>query len=123
MTDLLVKAKQLLKTWNKDDIQDLLVDMTTRREQLDYDSAKTEIEFDLYRIERYEHYKKLKVDGKIKRTDTECDKESKKDALVKYWDQLLRKKIANHYKENIDQLKQRKIDISTRDKELREAWL
>ena len=123
MTDLLVKSKELLRTWSKDEIKDFLIDITTAWEKLDYDAGKTEIEYDLYRIERFEHYKRLKNEWRMNWSDTICDKEAKKDALKKYGDQLLWKKIVKHYEENIDQLKQRIIDINTINKEQREAWL
>ena len=121
--DLLVKSKRLLRTWSKDEIKDFLIDLTTAREKLDYSAWQSELDYDLYRIERFEHYKRMKNEWKINRSDAICDKEAKKDALKKYWDQLLRKKIVKHYEENIDQLKQRIIDINTVNKEQREAWL
>lgn len=123
MVDLLQESQRLLKVGSEKDIKNFLPDLIVWYEKLDYEAAKFELEYDLYRIARYEHYKKMKQEWKIKRTEKEIEMEAKKDALNKYWDQLLRKKIANHYKLNIDQLSQRKIDIATENKSLREAWL
>lgn len=123
MTDLLVKSQQLLKTWSKEDIKEFLPDLIAAYEKLDYDSAQAELNYDLYRIERYEHWKAKKNKWEIKRTDKEIEMESKKEALKKYGDQLLWKKISNHYKLNIEQLSQRKIDIDVENKALREASL
>jgi uncharacterized Zn finger protein (UPF0148 family) len=47
--------------------------------------------------------------------------EAKKEALKKYGDQLLWKKLANHYKLNIEMLSQRRIDLAVENKALREA--
>lgn len=122
-TDLLVKSQQLLKTWTEKDIKEFLPELIIWYEKLDFDTAVIEQQYDLYKIERYEHYKKMKWEWKIKWTEKEIEIESKKDALKKYWDQLLWKKIAQHYKLNIDQLSQRKIDIATENKNLRQSWL
>lgn len=123
MTDLLEKSIQLMKTWSMTDIQEFLPELIQSYENLDYDAWKTELDYDLYRIERYEHWKAKKNKWEIKRTDKEIEMEAKKEALKKYWDNLLWKKIANHYKLNIDQLSQRKIDLAVENKSLREAGL
>lgn len=122
-TDLLVRSQQLLKTWTEKDIKEFLPELIIWYEKLDFDTAVTEQQYDLYKIERYEHYKKMKWEGKIKWTEKEIEIEAKKDALKKYWDQLLWKKIAQHYKLNIDQLSQRKIDIATENKNMRQSGL
>lgn len=121
--DLLEKSQKLLKTWSSADIQDFLPDIIAQYEKLDYDASKSEIEYDLYRIARYEHWKNKKSKGEIKRTDKEIEMEAKKEALKKYGDQLLWKKLANHYKLNIEMLSQRRIDLAVENKALREAWL
>ena len=123
MTDLLVKSQQLLKSWSDKDIKDFLPDLIVWFEKLDTDAGKAELDYDLYRIERYEHRKARKNKWELKRSDKEIEMEAKKEALQKYWDQLLRKKIANHYKLNIEMLSQRIIDIAVENKNLREAWL
>lgn len=49
--------------------------------------------------------------------------ESKKDALKRYGDMLLNRKVVNHYKLNIEMLSQRNIDIAVENKNMREAGL
>lgn len=120
---ILEQSQTLLHIWTLKEIQDFIPLLIAEFEKLDYEAAKIEIEYDLYKIERYEYWKKKKKAWEIKRTEKEIEIEAKKDALKKYWDQLLWKKIAQHYKLNIDQLSQRKIDIATENKNMREAWL
>lgn len=120
---ILEQSQTLLHIWTLKEIQDFIPLLIAEFEKLDYEAAKIEIEYDLYKIERYEYWKKKKKTWEIKRTEKEIEIEAKKDALKKYWDQLLWKKIAQHYKLNIDQLSQRKIDIATENKNMREAWL
>lgn len=121
--DLLEKSIRLLKTWSTEDIQELLPELIQTYEKLDKDVWQAELNYDLYKIERYEHRKAKKNKWEIKRSDKEIEMESKKEALKKYWDQLLRKKISNHYKLNIEMLSQRKIDLAVENKSLREAWM
>ena len=121
--DLLEKSIRLLKTWSTEDIQELLPELIQTYEKLDKDVWQAELNYDLYKIERYEHRKAKKNKWEIKRTDKEIEMESKKEALKKYWDQLLWKKISNHYKLNIEMLSQRKIDLAVENKSLREAGL
>lgn len=121
--DLLTKSQQMLQIWNIKDIQDFLPELIIGFEKLDYEAAKIENEYDLYKIERYEHWKKKKKAWEISRTEKEIEIESKKDALKMFGDKLLRKKIAQHYRLNIDQLSQRKIDLQVENKSLREAGL
>ena len=120
---ILEQSQTLLHIWTLKEIQDFMPLLVAEFEKLDYEAAKIEIEYDLYKIERYEYWKKKKKTWEIKRTEKEIEIEAKKDALKKYWDQLLWKKIAQHYKLNIDQLSQRKIDIATENKNMREAGL
>lgn len=120
---ILEQSQTLLHIWTLKEIQDFIPLLIAEFEKLDYEAAKIEIEYDLYKIERYEYWKKKKKTWEIKRTEKEIEIEAKKDALKKYWDQLLWKKIAQHYKLNIDQLSQRKIDIATENKNMREAGL
>ena len=120
---ILEQSQTLLHIWTLKEIQDFIPLLIAEFEKLDYEAAKIEIEYDLYKIERYEYWKKKKKTWEIKRTEKEIEIEAKNDALKKYWDQLLWKKIAQHYKLNIDQLSQRKIDIATENKNMREAWL
>ena len=120
---ILEQSQTLLHIWTLKEIQDFIPLLIAEFEKLDYEAAKIEIEYDLYKIERYEYWKKKKKTWEIKRTEKEIEIEAKKDALKKYGDQLLWKKIAQHYKLNIDQLSQRKIDIATENKNMREAWL
>ena len=123
MTDLLEKSIHLMKVWSMEDIQEFLPELIQSYEKLDKDVWQAELNYDLYRIERYEHRKSKKNKWEIKRSDKEIEMEAKKEALKKYWDQLLRKKISSHYKLNIEQLSQRKIDLAVENKSLREAWL
>lgn len=120
---ILEQSQTLLHIWTLKEIQDFIPLLIAEFEKLDYEAAKIEIEYDLYKIERYEYWKKKKKAWEISWTEKEIEIESKKDALKKYWDQLLWKKVAQHYKLNIDQLSQRKIDIATENKNMREAGL
>lgn len=123
MADLLEKSIQLMKTWSMEDIQEFLPELIQAYEKLDNDVWQAELNYDLCRIERYEHRKAKKNKWEIKWSDKEIEMEAKKEALKKFWDQLLWKKIASHYKLNIEQLSQRKIDLAVENKSLREAWL
>ena len=120
---ILEQSQTLLHIWTLKEIQDFIPLLVAEFEKLDYEADKIEIEYDLYKIERYEYWKKKKKTWEKKRKEKEIEIEAKKDALKKYWDQLLWKKIAQHYKLNIDQLSQRKIDIATENKNMREAGL
>lgn len=121
--ELLKKSQDMLFLWDIKDIQNFLPELIVGFEKLDYEAARIENEYDLYKIERYEHWKKKKKTWEISRTEKEIEIEAKKDALKEYWDKLLRKKIAQHYKLNIDQLSQRKIDLQVENKNMREAGL
>lgn len=120
---ILDKSIRLLKVGSAKDIQDFLPDLVREYEKLDMMVGKAELESDLYRIERYEYWKKRKVLGDVKWSDKEIDMESKRECLKKYWDMLLNKKLVNHYRLNIEMLSQRNIDIAVENKNLREAWL
>lgn len=121
--ELLEKSQQMLFLWDIKDIQDFLPELIVGFEKLDYEAAKIENDYDLYRIERYEYRKKKKKLWEITRTEKEIEIESKKDALKQFGDKLLRKKVAQHYKLNIDQLSQRKIDLQVENKNMRQAGL
>lgn len=121
--ELLDKSQQMLFLWDIKDIQNFLPELIVGFEKLDYEAAKIENDYDLYRIERYEHWKKKKKLGEINRTEKEIEIESKKDALKEFGDKLLWKKVAQHYKLNIDQLSQRKIDLQVENKNMRQSGL
>lgn len=121
--ELLEKSQQMLYLWDIKDIQNFLPELIVGFEKLDYEAAKIENSYDLYRIERYEYWKKKKKLWEINWTEKEIEIESKKDALKEFGDKLLWKKIAQHYKLNIDQLSQRKIDLQVENKNMREAGL
>lgn len=121
--ELLEKSQQMLYLWDIKDIQNFLPELIVGFEKLDYEAAKIENSYDLYRIERYEYWKKKKKLWEISWTEKEIEIESKKDALKEFGDKLLWKKIAQHYKLNIDQLSQRKIDLQVENKNMREAGL
>lgn len=123
MVDILEKSQNLLMIWDAKDIQDFLPFIVAEYEKLDMAVAKAELAYDLYKIERYEHRKIKKKKWEIKWSDKEIEMEAKKEALQKYGDMLLNKKIVNHYKLNIEMLSQRNIDIAVENKNLREAWL
>lgn len=121
--ELLEKSQQMLFLWDIKDIQDFLPELIVGFEKLDYEAAKIENDYDLYRIERYEYRKRKKKLWEITRTEKEIEIESKKDALKQFGDKLLWKKVAQHYKLNIDQLSQRKIDLQVENKNMRQAGL
>ena len=121
--DLLKQSQTLLHIGNIDEIKNFIPLLVAEFEKLDYEASKIEIDYDLYRIERYEYWKKKKKLGEIQRTEKEIEMESKKDALKEFWDKLLWKKVAQHYRLNIEQLSQRKIDLQVENKSMREAWL
>lgn len=123
MATILEQSQTLLHIGSIKEIQDFIPLLVAEFEKLDYEASKIEIEYDLYRIERYEYRKKKKKAWEISWTEKEIEMESKKDALNKYWDKLLWKKTAQHYRLNIEQLSQRKIDLAVENKSMREAWL
>lgn len=121
--DILKQSQTLLHIGNIEDIKNFIPMLVAEFEKLDYEASKIEIDYDLYRIERYEYWKKKKKAWEIQRTEKEIEMESKKDALKEFWDKLLWKKVAQHYRLNIEQLSQRKIDLQVENKSMREAWL
>lgn len=120
---ILAKSQRLLKVGSAKDIQDFLPELVSAYEKLDMEVAQTELEYDLFKINRYEYYKWRKTRGEIKWSDKEIEMESKKDALKRYGDMLLNRKVVNHYKLNIEMLSQRNIDIAVENKNMREAGL
>ena len=120
---MLEKSQRLLKVGSAKDIQDFLPELVAEYERLDMVVWRAELDCDLYRIERYQYWKKRKVLWEIKWSDKEIEMEAKKEWLKKYWDTLLNKKLVNHYRLNIEMLSQRNIDIAVENKNLREAWL
>lgn len=120
---MLEKSQRLLKVGSAKDIQDFLPELVAEYERLDMIVWRAELDCDLYRIERYQYWKKRKVLWEIKWSDKEIEMEAKKESLKKYWDTLLNKKLVNHYRLNIEMLSQRNIDIAVENKNLREAWL
>lgn len=120
---MLEKSQRLLKVGSAKDIQDFLPELVAEYERLDMIVWRAELDCDLYRIERYQYWKKRKVLWEIKWSDKEIEMEAKKEWLKKYWDTLLNKKLVNHYRLNIEMLSQRNIDIAVENKNLREAWL
>lgn len=121
--DILKQSQTLLHIGTINEIKDFIPVLVAEFEKLDYEASKIEIDYDLYRIERYEYWKKKKKAWEIQRTEKEIEMESKKDALKQFWDKLLWKKVAQHYRLNIEQLSQRKIDLQVENKSMREAWL
>lgn len=119
----LEKSQRLLKVGSSKDIQDFLPELITEYEKLDMVVWRAELDCDLYRIERYQYWKKRKLLGEIKWSDKEIEMEAKKESLKKFGDGLLNKKLVNHYKLNIEMLSQRNINIAVENKNLREAWL
>lgn len=120
---VLQKSQRLLKVGSAKDIQDFIPDLVSAYEKLDMEVAQTELEYDLFKINRYEYYKWRKTRWEIKWSDKEIEMESKKDALKRYGDMLLNRKVVNHYKLNIEMLSQRNIDIAVENKNMREAGL
>ena len=58
---ILDKSIRLLKVGSAKDIQEFLPDLVREFEKLDMMVGKAELESDLYRIERYEYWKKRKI--------------------------------------------------------------
>lgn len=54
---VLQKSQRLLKVGSAKDIQDFLPDLVSAYEKLDMEVAQTELEYDLFKINRYEYYK------------------------------------------------------------------
>ena len=54
-------------------------------------------------------------------TDKDIDYLSKHYALKKYWDYELNRKVANHYKMYIEELRNQVINLNVINKALREA--
>ena len=58
--ELLKKSQDMLFLWDIKDIQNFLPELIVGFEKLDYEAAQIVNAYDLYKIERYEHWKKKK---------------------------------------------------------------
>lgn len=118
---MLEKAQKILKTGSVEDIQNFLPDLVNQYCMLDDECASMEKS---YEVERISQYVELKKDKKLKKnsySDKDIDVIAKKNALDKYWDYILNKRVVAHYRLYIDELRQRKIDLQVIQKALRDT--
>jgi len=119
---MLEKAQKILQVGSVSDIQNFLPQLIQAYCKLDMEQAKLEKSYEIYRIERYVELKKEKKEKKNSYSDKDIDIISKKNALDRYWDYILNKRVVAHYKMYITELSQRKIDLQVLDKAMR-MWV
>ncbi|HPC34686.1 MAG TPA: hypothetical protein PLP73_03400 [Candidatus Absconditabacterales bacterium] len=116
---MLEKAQKILQVGSVSDIQEFMPQLIQAYCKLDIEQATLEKSYEIYRIERYVELKKKKKEKKNSYSDKDIDIISKKQALDKYGDYVLNKRIVAHYKMYITELSQRKIDLQVLDKAMR----
>ena len=121
MNDILKKADHLMRVWSVEDIMEFLPDLLLFIVQVDDQNAENEINLDWIESEEYIRLKKGKKDGSNSYSDMDINKLAKHKARKAYDRLPADKKVAEHLKMYLDQLKQRKIDLQSIDKKTREA--
>lgn len=121
MNDILKKADHLMRVWSVEDIMEFLPDLLLFIVQVDDQNAENEINLDWIESEEYIRLKKGKKDGSNSYSDMDINKLAKHKARQTYDRLPADKKVAEHLKMYLDQLKQRKIDLQSIDKKTREA--
>lgn len=119
---MLEKAQKMLKTWSVEDIQNFLPDFVNEYCKLDNECAVMEKSYEIERIKQYVELKKEKKAKENTYSDKDIDIISKKNALDKYWDYVLNKRVVSHYKLYIEELRQKKIDLQVMNKALRDTF-
>lgn len=117
---MLEKAYKLYRTGSAEDIKDFLPDLLVAYTQLDTQAIQSEKDYEVERIRLYTELKKEKKAKKNSYSDRDIDIISKLKAMEKYWDYMLNKRIANHYKMWMDMLSNQIININVMNKALRE---
>jgi len=117
---MLEKADKLYRTWSVEDIKNHLPDLVLEFTKIDLQAIEQEKS---YEIERIRVYVKLKKEKKAKisnYSDKDIDYMSKHKALEKFWDYMVNRKVANHYKLYIDRLSDQIINLNVLNKAMRE---
>ena len=121
MHDILKKADHLMRVWTVKDIMDFMPDIILFFVQVDDQNAENEINLDGIEDAEYIRLKNQKKNWGNKYSDMDINKLSKHKARKVYNRLPADKKVAEHCKLYIEQLKQRKIDLQSLDKQTRET--
>lgn len=121
MNDILKKADHLMRVWSVEDIMEFMPDLLLFIVQVDDQNAENEINLEWIESEEYIRLKKGKKDGNNSYSDMDINKLAKHKARKTYDRLPADKKVAEHLKMYLDQLKQRKIDLQSLDKKTREV--
>ena len=121
MQDILKKADHLMRVWSVEDIMDFLPDLLLFIVQVDDQNAENEINLDGIEDAEYIRLKKEKKGWLNSYSDIDINKLAKHKARQTYDRLPADKKVAEHCKMYLEQLKQRKIDLQSLDKKTREA--
>lgn len=121
MNDILKKADHLMRVWTVKDIMDFMPDLILFFVQVDDQNAENEINLDGIEDAEYIRLKNQKKKWDNKYSDMDINKLSKHKARTTYNRLPADKKVAEHCKLYIEQLKQRKIDLQSLDKQTRET--
>lgn len=121
MSNILEKADKLLRNGTVEEIMDFIPDLLLFYTQIDNQNWENEINLDWIEAEEYIRLKKQKKDWLNNYSDLDINKLAKNKAR-KIYDRLpADKKVAEHCKLYLEHLKQKKIDLQSLDKKLRET--
>lgn len=121
MSDILEKADKLLRVGTVEEIMDFIPDLLLFYTQIDNQNWENEINLDWIEADEYIRLKREKKDWKNSYSDMDINKLAKNKAR-KIYDRLpADKKVAEHCKLYLEHLKQKKIDLQSLDKKLRET--
>lgn len=121
MKDILDKADHLMRVGTVEDIMNFMPDLLLFIVKVDDQNAENEINLDWVENAEYIRLKKQKKDWKNSYSDMDINKLAKHKARLVYDRLPADKKVAEHLKMYMEQLKQRKIDLQSLDKKTREV--
>lgn len=119
--EILDKADHLMRVGTVEDIMDFMPDLLLFIVKVDDQNAENEINLDWVENAEYIRLKKQKKDWQNTYSDMDINKLAKHKARQVYDRLPADKKIAEHLKMYMEQLKQRKIDLQSLDKKTREV--
>jgi beta-phosphoglucomutase-like phosphatase (HAD superfamily) len=99
-----------------DNINELICEMSIAHHEYDILSAKQELWFDRSKTEKYIELKKKKTEWIVKMTDTDIANEARLYALDQFWDYKETKATKSHYKNFLELLKAKKVELFTLNK-------
>lgn len=121
MQDILERADHLMRKWTVEDIMDFMPDLLLFIVKVDDQNAENEINLDGIEDAEYIRLKTQKKKWLNSYSDMDINKLSKHKARQTYNRLPADKKVAEHCKMYMEQLKQRKIDLQSLDKKIRET--